>query len=82
VGCGARTKTLKVIVHACHPALKDVRKKWIEEEIKLPIFKEETASGVGDDPLAVEYRFYLVVMHEEDLSALQLKYPAATFKNL
>lgn len=70
---------MKIIVHECLRHEKLERREWITKELKLPIHKEEE---YHPNALIDICFFYIVVMNEEDLSHLRLKYPVGTFKNL
>jgi hypothetical protein len=72
---------MRIIVHECELSLRAARKEWIQEDLKFPIFKETQVTADGTCAYD-RYRFFIIIMNEEDLSALCLKYPAGTFKNL
>jgi len=75
---GGRAEAVRIVVHECELSLQAARRDWIQKDLKFPIFKE---ARVTEDP-ADRYQFFIIIMNEEDLTALRLKYPEGTFKNL
>ena len=67
---------MRVLVHECRQDEIAQRRDWIQTDLRLPIFKEESARD-GDTHI-----FYMIAMEEEEITALNLKYPPGTFKNV
>ncbi len=71
---------MRIVVHECDLPIAHARRDWIENDLKFPIFKE---ARVTNDVFPYDrYQFFIIIINDEDVTALRLKYPEGTFKNL
>jgi hypothetical protein len=71
---------VRIVIYECEQHLAIEKRGWIQNDLKIQIFKEDI--HVRDFPSDDVHRFFLIVMNDEDLSALTLSYPVGTFKIL
>jgi hypothetical protein len=70
---------MKLLVHTCDEQYLEARKKWLTEEVGLPIFKIRKVFSPID--AIVDYQIVVIVVDEDLESFLKLKYPPHTFED-
>lgn len=70
---------MKLLVHICEEQELEVKKRWLTEEVGLPIFRVRKMFSPIDDIMG--YQIVVIVVDEDLESFLKLKYPPNTFED-